>query len=705
MYKDMFKYGPPVDINPISKSQRNTTNINITKNLSNQVKKLSTQVTNVTENLTDIISTTVIENFTDIVNEYNTTIIEGDTNITNPFTMPVDILINSATLSDTVNKTRVDMKSNFQFQKNVIISNDGNFTDLSSFINFSIITDKPFYLDDTTIKFNVNLRIKDNDDNTIIHLDSVEKLVNFYQKIKMNMNNFNIQDNNILINDDNQLYLNEQRITNLHNDEIYNNISSWNIDNNNTTYTFNNVSINDSTTNNYQLNVNGSANFTSDVRINTNVIFNNNNRLYVTNNNLYYNDYLINHDINVGKDSIVFFFCLDTTSISLTVFENALKNELLSQSIDINKIHFELNDIVRVTCTVRTDSCYSELEKTAVKLDLQRIEDLINEESLTVTIGSLSVTAVANIYLYNNYYYFDKVSVVNAFKLVKRDNESFDKAILTGHQVYLKNRNNEYLKTDYTFSSSSSNKLLLEVHGYCNNFLTTANCIISIKHGFKLEVLPSLIVDLPSIIVGPSIQTEITFNSSTTNFTTSLTTITAEQVSSDPDGNFTNPGVSISSLEEALLSADINEYLNDSSRAGEVYLVDERWLTYKEICTDGSVVYGFHYADNYSDSKKFYNGTHFCSDLIIADYVFNSAYNLESIEEHGIFMFKNKHLPALKSANQINNLYNPEQRRENILEELEKAHIYIFQMNERMKKMEEIICKLTNNNNNNFINL
>ena len=62
-------------------------------------------------------------------------------------------------------------------------------------------------------------------------------------------------------------------------------------------------------------------------------------------------------------------------------------------------------------------------------------------------------------------------------------------------------------------------------------------------------------------------------------------------------------------------------------------------------------------------------------------------------------MFKNKHLPALKSANQINNLYNPEQRRENILEELEKAHIYIFQMNERMKKMEEIICKLTNNNN------
>lgn len=84
------------------------------------------------------------------------------------------------------------------------------------------------------------------------------------------------------------------------------------------------------------------------------------------------------------------------------------------------------------------------------------------------------------------------------------------------------------------------------------------------------------------------------------------------------------------------------------------------------------------------------NGNLIDAKTIISDKVLNDGYQLETIEEHAAFMWKEKHLPAVTSAEEINkkNGYDMSERREQILEEVEKAHIYIHQLNERVKELE-----------------
>ena len=74
--------------------------------------------------------------------------------------------------------------------------------------------------------------------------------------------------------------------------------------------------------------------------------------------------------------------------------------------------------------------------------------------------------------------------------------------------------------------------------------------------------------------------------------------------------------------------------------------------------------------------------------VVHADYVFEPGYELDSIEEQADFMWRNKHLPALPKA--------PEGRRGPVdlvshqmgmLEELEKAHIYIDQLHGAIEEM------------------
>ncbi len=74
-----------------------------------------------------------------------------------------------------------------------------------------------------------------------------------------------------------------------------------------------------------------------------------------------------------------------------------------------------------------------------------------------------------------------------------------------------------------------------------------------------------------------------------------------------------------------------------------------------------------------------------------ADFVFEKNYKLESIEEHAEFMWENKHLPALKGQRAIEAAdgYDMIERREAVLEELEKAHIYIEQLNTEIKFIKE----------------
>jgi hypothetical protein len=78
------------------------------------------------------------------------------------------------------------------------------------------------------------------------------------------------------------------------------------------------------------------------------------------------------------------------------------------------------------------------------------------------------------------------------------------------------------------------------------------------------------------------------------------------------------------------------------------------------------------------------NGTIFQRGGILhADYVFEENYQLESIEEHTEFMWENKHLPAIPKATVDENgfeIVEVGSHRKGIVEELEKAHIYISQL-------------------------
>jgi hypothetical protein len=78
------------------------------------------------------------------------------------------------------------------------------------------------------------------------------------------------------------------------------------------------------------------------------------------------------------------------------------------------------------------------------------------------------------------------------------------------------------------------------------------------------------------------------------------------------------------------------------------------------------------------------------------DFVFEPFYSLESIEEHAAYMMENKHLPAV-GAGTYNEAGQPiitlGDRSQGMLEELEKAHLYIAQLNERIAELEKALNK------------
>jgi hypothetical protein len=87
--------------------------------------------------------------------------------------------------------------------------------------------------------------------------------------------------------------------------------------------------------------------------------------------------------------------------------------------------------------------------------------------------------------------------------------------------------------------------------------------------------------------------------------------------------------------------------------------------------------------------------------LLQADYVFEPGYDLESIEEHAAFMWQERHLPAVPpmrvDANGEEVVEIGTQRR-GILEELEKAHIYIEQLTSALREKEQRIEGLESEN-------
>ncbi len=82
--------------------------------------------------------------------------------------------------------------------------------------------------------------------------------------------------------------------------------------------------------------------------------------------------------------------------------------------------------------------------------------------------------------------------------------------------------------------------------------------------------------------------------------------------------------------------------------------------------------------------KLVINGT----PINVPDYVFDPAYPLESIEEHSALMWEQRHLPALPSASESGNGVDILSHQMGVLEELEKAHIYIANLNTALKELQ-----------------
>jgi hypothetical protein len=75
------------------------------------------------------------------------------------------------------------------------------------------------------------------------------------------------------------------------------------------------------------------------------------------------------------------------------------------------------------------------------------------------------------------------------------------------------------------------------------------------------------------------------------------------------------------------------------------------------------------------------------------DRVFTDDYDLESIEEHAEYMWQNRHLAGVGPTPEGQPM-NMTRKTEGILNELEKAHIYIEQLNARIAELEATVAKL-----------
>jgi hypothetical protein len=83
--------------------------------------------------------------------------------------------------------------------------------------------------------------------------------------------------------------------------------------------------------------------------------------------------------------------------------------------------------------------------------------------------------------------------------------------------------------------------------------------------------------------------------------------------------------------------------------------------------------------------------------LLHADYVFESGYELESIEQHSKLMWQDKHLPGIPERKLNENgqeIVEVGAHQRGIVEELEKAHIYIEHLLNQNKALEERVAAL-----------
>jgi hypothetical protein len=84
------------------------------------------------------------------------------------------------------------------------------------------------------------------------------------------------------------------------------------------------------------------------------------------------------------------------------------------------------------------------------------------------------------------------------------------------------------------------------------------------------------------------------------------------------------------------------------------------------------------------------------TQLNVPDYVFEPDYQLTSIEEQASYMARNKHLPAVGAAPAKGTAANLNlvQQQLGMLEELEKAHLYIAHLNQELQQLQQRLAQL-----------
>ena len=194
----------------------------------------------IADNVKFFINKRIVDELTTNINRYinNTTLEENITNITNniEFEVPKNLSILSISLSsdETDTQDRIFMNNDYHFTSSIIVSNQNNYSNLNIFNAYSFVTNKKIFVDNDIILKNKIITVKN----------------------------------------DNNLYYNNIKLTNNQYEEIYNNISSWCIDEDNNQYTFSKVAINSSNNEDYELLVNGDAKISNDLTIGNNLTVN-----------------------------------------------------------------------------------------------------------------------------------------------------------------------------------------------------------------------------------------------------------------------------------------------------------------------------------------------------------------------------------------------------------------------------------------------
>ena len=316
--KHIFKYGREPKVTTFN-TKRNSATFDV----------------DISDNIKFFINKRIVNELTTNVNRYinNIALEENITNITNEieFDIPKHLNLLSISLStdETDNQDRIFMNDNFHFTSSIFVSNQNNYPNINNFNVYSFITNKKLFIDNDIILKNKVITVKN----------------------------------------DNNLYFNDIKLTNNQYEEIYNNISSWCIDDNNDQYTFSKISINSSNNENYELLVNGNTKITNNLNIDNNLevdgsgTFNNNldvsgnitvsnsiyfdssnNNLYANQNNIYFNGCRLN---KCEGDNVIFYLSFDYNTTDLSQLESEIKNELLAlnNEIDFTDLEFTFTNV------------------------------------------------------------------------------------------------------------------------------------------------------------------------------------------------------------------------------------------------------------------------------------------------------------------------------------------------------------------------